>query len=175
MENANPYETPEGDLLNKSDGVGEIKFFSPSLRIGRLRYLSHVFVFYLAFIPGFVLLGLGSMTLGGIAIAIGYIVMLVAIFIAGVQRLHDLNKSGWMILLLLVPLANIILGLYMLFAKGNPEANNYGNPPPPNKTWNKVLGLAMPVLFVLGMVAAIAIPAYVDYTGRATTDYSLDQ
>ena len=36
----------------------------------------------------------------------------------GVKRLHDLNKSGWLILLMFIPIVNAIFGLYMLFADG---------------------------------------------------------
>jgi Tfp pilus assembly protein PilE len=45
--------------------------------------------------------------------------------------------------------------------------NNYGAPPPPNPLGVKILGLLFPILFITGMLAAIAIPAYVDYQQRA--------
>ena len=47
----------------------------------------------------------------------------------GVKRLHDLNKSGWMILIMLIPIANFIFALYMLFADGTVGPNEYGNDP----------------------------------------------
>lgn len=45
------------------------------------------------------------------------------------RRLHDLNKSGWLSLLVFVPLANAILGIILLFKPGSHEENKYGIPP----------------------------------------------
>ena len=47
----------------------------------------------------------------------------------GVKRLHDLNKSGWLILLMFIPIVNAIFGLYMLFADGTVGPNQYGADP----------------------------------------------
>ena len=41
----------------------------------------------------------------------------------GVKRLHDLNKSGWLILLCCVPIVGWIFALYMLFADGTVGPN----------------------------------------------------
>lgn len=43
-----------------------------------------------------------------------------------VRRMHDINKSGWMILVSLIPLAGFIWLLVLLCKKGNEGANNYG-------------------------------------------------
>ena len=47
----------------------------------------------------------------------------------GVKRLHDLDKSGWMILLMCIPIVNAVFGLYMLFADGTVGPNQYGTDP----------------------------------------------
>ena len=47
----------------------------------------------------------------------------------GVKRLHDLDKSGWLILLMFVPIVNALFGLYMLFADGTVGPNQYGEDP----------------------------------------------
>ena len=47
----------------------------------------------------------------------------------GVKRLHDLNKSGWLILLCCVPIVGWIFALYMLFADGTVGPNPYGADP----------------------------------------------
>lgn len=47
----------------------------------------------------------------------------------GVKRLHDLNKSGFLILLCFIPLIGWIFGLYMLFADGTVGPNQYGEDP----------------------------------------------
>lgn len=45
------------------------------------------------------------------------------------KRLHDLNKSGWLILLCCVPIIGWIFALYMLFADGTVGPNPYGADP----------------------------------------------
>ena len=47
----------------------------------------------------------------------------------GVKRLHDLNKSGWLILICCVPIIGWVFGLYMLFADGTVGPNQYGEDP----------------------------------------------
>jgi uncharacterized membrane protein YhaH (DUF805 family) len=46
-----------------------------------------------------------------------------------VKRLHDVDKSGWYCLLFLVPVANVILGFYLLFKKGTQGINRFGEDP----------------------------------------------
>ena len=47
-------------------------------------------------------------------------------FVAGVKRCHDLDKSGWLYLLLVIPVVGSIFSLYLLFAKGTEQNNKYG-------------------------------------------------
>ena len=47
----------------------------------------------------------------------------------GVRRLHDLDLSGWWMLLLFVPLVNILFYIYILFFKGTEGPNQYGEDP----------------------------------------------
>ncbi len=47
----------------------------------------------------------------------------------GVRRLHDMNASGWWYLLTLVPIANFILFLVLLFKSGSEGPNLYGPDP----------------------------------------------
>lgn len=46
---------------------------------------------------------------------------------AYVKRWHDLNRSGMMTLLMLIPLFNILVLLYLGFAPGTSGTNKYGN------------------------------------------------
>lgn len=168
----NPYQTPEGQLTTDDQAVGEINFFSPSSRINRLRYWAHSMLFTFAMLCVFAVIGLvaalASTTLAIVLGVIAYIAIFVFGFILLIQRLHDLNKTGWMSLLILVPFANIYLVVLLVFFKGTEGRNNYGLQTPPNKTWHWILALSLPVLmFVLGILAAIALPAYQDYLTRA--------
>lgn len=46
----------------------------------------------------------------------------------GVRRLHDTNRSGWFMLLCLIPLVNFVL-IYFLAIEGQKEENQYGPDP----------------------------------------------
>lgn len=46
----------------------------------------------------------------------------------GVRRLHDIGKSGWFLLLGFVPIANIVLIIW-LAQDGQPGTNEYGSNP----------------------------------------------
>ncbi len=68
-------------------------------------------------------------------ILLGIVVWAAAVWFGlaqGVKRLHDLDKSGWLILLCLVPIVGWLFGLYMLFADGTVGPNQYG-PDPKNR------------------------------------------
>ena len=159
-------DQPSSDDL----AFGEINFFSPSGRINRLRYWAHSM---LVAIPFYILVGISaylatsvSPLFWGIA-AIAYIGLIAFSFIVIIQRLHDLNKSGWLSLLALVPLANIYLAILLVFFAGTPGRNDYGLPTPPNKTWHWILALVMPIVLTIGLLAAVALPAYQQYKVRA--------
>ena len=47
------------------------------------------------------------------------------VIVVGIRRLHDLNQSGWYLLLAFVPLANVVMILYLLFAAGKVEGNRW--------------------------------------------------
>ena len=85
----------------------------------------------------------------------------------GKRRLNDLNRAGWWLLLFIVPLLNLLLIIYMFFFSGSDEENNYGAPPAANSLGVKILGWMMPVVFVMGILAAVAIPTYVEYVAKA--------
>lgn len=46
-----------------------------------------------------------------------------------VRRLHDLDKSGWWLLIMCIPFVNFFFGLYILSFKGTEGANEYGDDP----------------------------------------------
>lgn len=45
------------------------------------------------------------------------------------KRLHDTGKSGWFILVSLIPIADIIWLLVLLCTDSNPGINQYGSNP----------------------------------------------
>ena len=67
-------------------------------------------------------------TSGLIAAAYG-LAALIPCFVVTVRRLHDINKTGWWILISLVPVAGGIALLVMTFLEGTRGANQYGPDP----------------------------------------------
>lgn len=47
----------------------------------------------------------------------------------GVRRLHDRSHSGYLVLFALIPVLNVLLSLYLLFAPSSPSGNKYGPSP----------------------------------------------
>ena len=172
MSENSPYTPPSAAVADAAVGYGDIRIFSLSGRLGRVRYLTYSFGLMLV---GMVLMGIvgaimGSQmgsTLNMVIMGVIYIAMLVVSVMIAVQRLHDLDKTGWLYLLFLVPIVNIIFGLYVLFAPGTQGANRYGNPPPPNSTGVVIAMWLLIIVFVGGILAAIAIPAYDGYVKKS--------
>jgi uncharacterized membrane protein YhaH (DUF805 family) len=173
MAEVNPYSAPSADVARPQQ-YGEVKVFSGRGRLGRLRYLAYSVGFGLLanVITAGLLAALGPMGQSGGTAALG-ISVLVAIFVLVVsfflviQRLHDMNASGWLSLLILVPIVNAIVVLVLLFMPGTQGENRFGLQPPPNSKGVVLASLIVPVVFVGGILAAIAIPAYQGYTQRA--------
>ena len=46
----------------------------------------------------------------------------------GARRLHDIGKTGWLLLLALIPPVNLVL-IYFYVQPTQPESNAYGEPP----------------------------------------------
>jgi uncharacterized membrane protein YhaH (DUF805 family) len=46
-----------------------------------------------------------------------------------VRRLHDLDRSGWWLLLSLIPLIGSLILLYWYIKQGDSSANRFGQPP----------------------------------------------
>lgn len=175
--NNDPYASPTSDLKAGTGEVNEYNqsgIFSFSGRIGRLRYLAYPLTLYFLFIfvSGLIaaLTGIGA---DGITNSDSlffmpvWLLMLVYLFVHGVRRLNDIGWSGFLSLLYLIPVVNLILGLLLLFMPGTAKGNRYGNPPAPNTWGAKLAALIMPGIAIPGILAAIAIPAYQDYVERA--------
>ncbi len=146
-------------------------------RVGRLRYIARgvgLWFFGLAVIGVLAAVLLPSLgTAGGIVVLLAFAGLLALAFILTVQRCHDFNASGWLSLLLLVPLANFAFW----FIPGSPGENRFGAPPPPNGAAVIIGIIALPVvvIFMAGVLAAVAIPAYQDFDYRAKTAEAIVQ
>jgi uncharacterized membrane protein YhaH (DUF805 family) len=177
VENRNPYASPRARVADAADQeYGEIRIFSPNGRIGRVRYIGYTTgVAILIAIAGFaVVAGLQAIGQNGIAVAIGivtYAAVYVTLFLLTIQRAHDFNTTGWLSLVLFLPLVPFIFW----FIPGTKGENRYGPEPPPNTGGAIALACILPVIFIVGILAAIALPAYQDYAERARQAESQQQ
>ena len=165
----NPYATPKTISHDIESGeYGELKYLTTNGRIGRMRLLAWNFGISLILFTAAAAIILLMGTLSNfnpdaglkLAAKIGfsiYIYMILMNIIFVTKRLHDVNRSGWLLLLILVPLVNIFLGIYLLCAAGSPSSNNYGAPPPPNTTGIKVLFWTFIAIIILIIFAVITL------------------
>lgn len=169
-ESASPYTPPQAQVGEQLPEFGELKVFGTSGRIGRVRYLGWSMALMLAFLPiGGIILGSFALSdaLAGLLTLVACLALVVVSVCIGVQRLHDMGWSGWLWLLNFVPIVGSVFALLMLFMPGTDGPNRYGPPPPPNSRAVKVLAWLIILVPVIGIVAAISLPAYQDYLMRA--------
>ena len=148
---------------------------SPNGRFGRLSYLGWNMLITLSILSIIIMIAAfspdlftdssaltGSSAVAAVLIGISYLVMLYFSFIFTIRRLHDRNHTGWLSILIFVPIINLFFILYLIFAKGDDCSNQYG-PQRITRGWEKVLGGFYFLLFPLGILTAIALPTYQDY------------
>jgi len=58
-----------------------------------------------------------------------YLVTFVPVLAVTVRRLHDVGKSGWMCLIIFIPLIGFIWIFVLTVSAGNPGENQYGQNP----------------------------------------------
>ncbi|MDG1541196.1 MAG: DUF805 domain-containing protein [Candidatus Thalassarchaeaceae archaeon] len=71
-------------------------------------------------------------SLAGLAILLPYLAvlgMIIPSIAVSVRRLHDTGKSGWMLLIILIPCIGIILWLVWMIEDGQAHDNAYGSVP----------------------------------------------
>jgi uncharacterized membrane protein YhaH (DUF805 family) len=169
MEARNPYRTPEAELDDAAEAYQPVRIFSTSGRIGRVRYIAYSIglTFLISFVVG-IFTALLSSALGsaaGVLMFAAWAAIVVVSIMLTIQRCHDFNASGWLSILGLIPLVNLIFW----FIPGTDGPNRFGNKPVPNSTGVIIVACIVPFIFVIGIVAAIALPAYQDYAKRAAT------
>jgi len=147
---------------------GEVRIFSAQGRLGRVRYIGYMagMALLISIVGGG--LAIAALFMEQVAVAIGIAVvanvtMFVMQFLLTIQRAHDFNQTGWLSVLLLLPLIPLIFW----FIPGSKDENQYGKRPPPNTAGVIVLACIMPVIVIGGILAAVAVPAYQDYAERA--------
>ncbi len=115
-------------------------YFSHRGRLGRLNYFLYSLalgIFCAIFFGGmqFVLPPENAQqTASGMEIVFALLMLIVALVvlfasvILAIKRFHDLDKSGWWYLIAIIPIVNILVGIYLLFFKGTEGPNRFGAP-----------------------------------------------
>jgi uncharacterized membrane protein YhaH (DUF805 family) len=163
----NQYAPPQAHVADISQGAGfaELNYFSTQGRIGRLRYLAWATGASLVYqiLITVATLALRDSVLMSVVTIAGLIAVIWFSIVCAIKRCHDMDISGWWSLTAILP----IIALAWMFWPGSKGENRFGPPPPPN-TWGvRVLGLMLPVIAFVGILAAIAIPQYKHYTDKA--------
>jgi uncharacterized membrane protein YhaH (DUF805 family) len=172
----NPYNSPQSAIADipADDDTYEPKFLALSGRIGRVRYLAYgIGAAMLMVIPMVILMSIaaaaGKMGLMGFLTVVMYAASFAISIIIARRRLHDLDASGWLSILVLIPIVNFFVGLWLLFGAGTQGSNRFGPAPAPNSRGVVAVAWLIPVVMVviIGIMAAVAIPAYSSYKARA--------
>ena len=121
------------------DGLQKIikaELFVSDGRISRGEYIKKFLFLLVSIIPlliifVFLIEFLGDFVEGILTLLFGIIMVLINIsyLMLSIRRLHDLNKSGWLILIAIVPLIDIAFFIYLLACPGTRGNNDYGPEP----------------------------------------------
>lgn len=99
------------------------------------------------------------------ASSVGVAVLLYLQLAVSKRRFNDLNKTGWLALLMLVPGVNVLVYLYLLAVEGTAGANYYGLPARPATQLKTVLMVLIPLLVMslIGLLTQVVVPSYQSY------------
>ena len=121
------------------DGLQKIvkaELFTCDGRISRDEYIKKFLFLLVSIIPLliiFVFLAdfLGEFVEEILTLLFGIIIVFINIsyLMLSIRRLHDLNKSGWLILIAVVPLIDIAFFIYLLACQGTHGENDFGPEP----------------------------------------------
>jgi len=165
---ANQYAAPLAEVADIAppNQWANLSLFSSLGRIGRLRYLAYSTGASMihSLVTAVLTLAIGNASPVAVVaslLALGALLWFIAI--TGIKRCHDIGISGWWTVTCFIP----VIALAWIFWPGEREANRFGPPPPPNNWGVRLLGALLPLVFLAGMVAAIALPAYQGYVTKA--------
>lgn len=171
----NPYKAPSASISKNNTKTYQPKIFTTIGRIGRLRYLAYLFGSYIVISTFYIALSILDLSLAPLFIKITvfshdlfnlkrqsldshyYIISAVCYFspyfvfsiIFTKRRLNHLSATGWLTLLLMIPILNFMAGLYLFTAPGIKKSNMYGLPSVPNTELIKLMAILLP-FFSLG-------------------------
>jgi len=86
--------------------------------------------FFLLFV---IVYGVASLVGDWLGVIVG-LALLVPSVAVGVRRFHDQDKTGWLVLLGLIPLLGVLILIYFYIQPGTPGPNRFGADPRGNQT-----------------------------------------
>lgn len=166
-------------LTEMQEGFNNRRFFDWHGRVSRVQFLA-----YSTFnaLIALMLVALLFVTIGGFqgmvnasseqlpmsllgASSVGVAVLFYLQLAVSKRRFNDLNKTGWIAVLMLVPGVNILVYLYLLAVEGTAGSNYYGLPARPATQLKTVLMVLIPLLVIsfIGLLTQIVLPSYHSY------------
>ena len=137
-----PYYS-EVDLLSTQGRLGRRSYFVYSV------ILPFIFFWILASLAGAI--SKYGASLGSISVALSYLLLALAVVIISIimvrltiLRCHDFNMKGWLAVLSLIPMVNIIFALI----PGNNGLNSYGDQPEPPSLFIKMGVVVLTILLI---------------------------
>ena len=124
-----------GQMMSGAAAMAKSGWFSFRGRIGRKTYWLGYVVPIMAILivgaipPAFLSPESQIFSIYLIAYAILSVVLIIPNLAASVKRLHDRGRSGWFVLLSMVPIANIWIFIEVCFLKGTDGPNAFGPDP----------------------------------------------
>jgi uncharacterized membrane protein YhaH (DUF805 family) len=119
---------PAAPSLSLPDAVRSVvtRYATFSGRARRAEYWWFFLAYVIAAVVASVIDGMIGISLLSWVLSLGLLVPSLAV---GVRRLHDTDRSGWWLLIGLVPLVGAIVLLVLLALEGRPGPNRYGPSP----------------------------------------------
>jgi uncharacterized membrane protein YhaH (DUF805 family) len=140
---------------------------------GRMGRISYVNAGLLAW-AGLAGIGIGAAVLlptfrnalAFIPLGLAFLLFLIWSIRVTVLRLHDLNRSGWWVVVTLIPYLGWVASLVLLFVPGSAQENDYGEKP---RQGNAVIAIVAAVIAVIGLlaVARLSMSTYDTYRKRS--------
>jgi len=93
-----------------------------------------------------------------------YLFLIIPSLAVTIRRLHDIGRSGWWILLFLIPIIGWIWLLILLALPGNPEDNKYGTNPKLIET-----KISTALIIILVLISLILISIEISFTFKSGT------
>jgi uncharacterized membrane protein YhaH (DUF805 family) len=164
MTTAGIYSAPAARVADPvSGGYSQINIWSPKGRLGRVRYIAYSIGFGVLFnMASAAVTALGGKSLGPVLFAVTLIAGGVIHALLSIQRAHDIDWTGWLAILAFIPLLNLIFW----FVPGTGGENRFGKQTPPNGIGVIIAAWIIPIVMIVGILAAVAIPAYQNYAER---------